>query len=217
LASNTVQGGFGVSDELILYYAPQSRAGGVRILLEELGVPYTLHTINIKAGEQLQPAYLAVNPMGKVPAIRHNGAIVTEQVAIYIYLADAYASAGLAPPIGDKLRGPYLRWLVFYGTCVEPAAVDRAMKREPGGRAMSPYGDFDTVIGTIVAQLRTGPWLLGERYTAADTLWGTALGWMTKFGIIPGGPEIDAYLARFQARPAVQAAQAKEAAEAGSA
>ena len=206
-----------MSDELILYYAPQSRAGGVRILLEELGVPYTLHTINIKAGEQLQPAYLAVNPMGKVPAIRHNGAIVTEQVAIYIYLADAYASAGLAPPIGDKLRGPYLRWLVFYGTCVEPAAVDRAMKREPGGRAMSPYGDFDTVIGTIVAQLRTGPWLLGERYTAADTLWGTALGWMTKFGIIPGGPEIDAYLARFQARPAVQAAQAKEAAEAGSA
>jgi glutathione S-transferase len=143
--------------------------------------------------------------------------IVTEQVALYIYLADAFANAGLAPPIGDRLRGPYLRWLVFYGTCVEPAAVDRAMKREPGGRAMSPYGDFDTVIGTIVAQLRTGPWLLGERYTAADTLWGTALGWMTKFGIIPGGPEIDAYLARFQARPAVQAAQAKEAAEAGSA
>ena len=206
-----------MSDELILYYAPQSRAGGVRILLEELGVPYTLHTINIKAGEQLQPAYLAVNPMGKVPAIRHNGVIVTEQVTICIYLADAFANAGLAPPIGDKLRGPKLRWLVFYGTCVEPAAVDRAMKREPGGRAMSPYGDFDTVIGTIVAQPRTGPWLLGERYTAADTLWGTALGWMTKFGIIPGGPEIDAYLARFQARPAVQAAQAKEAAEAGSA
>jgi glutathione S-transferase len=206
-----------VADELILYYAPQSRAAGVRMLLEELGAPYTLHTLNIKTGEQLQPDYLAINPMGKVPAIRHNGAIVTEQVAIYIYLADAFPAAGLAPPIGDPLRGPYLRWLVFYGTCVEPAAVDRAMKREPGGRAMSPYGDFDTVIGAITAQLRAGPWLLGERYTAADTLWGTALGWMTQFGIIPKGPEIDAYLTRFQARPAIQAAQAKEAAAAGSA
>ncbi len=204
-----------MADELILYYAPQSRAGGVRLLLEELGVPYTMHTIDIKAGEQLQPAYLAINPMGKVPAIRHNGVIVTEQIAIYLYLADAFPQAGLAPAIGDALRGPFLRWLVFYGTCVEPAAVDRAMKREPGGRAMSPYGDFDTVVETIVGQLRAGPWLLGDRYTAADTLWGTALGWMTQFGILPKGPEIAAYLSRFEARPSIKATRAKEAAEAG--
>jgi glutathione S-transferase len=204
-----------VADELILYYAPQSRAGGVRLLLEELGVPYTLHTIDIKAGEQLKPDYLAINPMGKVPSIRHNGVIVTEQIAIYLYLADAFPQAGLAPAIGDPARGPYLRWLVFYGTCVEPAAVDRAMKREPGGRAMSPYGDFDTVVGTIIGQLRTGPWLLGDRYTAADTLWGTALGWMTQFGILPKGPEITAYLSRFEARPSIQAARTREAAEAG--
>jgi glutathione S-transferase len=153
--------------------------------------------------------------MGKVPAIRHNGVIVTEQIAIYLYLADAFPQAGLAPAIGDPARGPYLRWLVFYGTCVEPAAVDRAMKREPGGRAMSPYGDFDTVVGTIIGQLRTGPWLLGDRYTAADTLWGTALGWMTQFGILPKGPEITAYLSRFEARPGIKAARAKEAAESG--
>lgn len=203
-----------MSDELVLYYAPQSRARGVRILLEELGVSYTPHRLNIKTNEQMSPAYRAINPMGKVPAIRHNGVLVTEQAAIYIYLADAFPKTGLAPAIGDALRGPYLRWLVFYGSCVEPAGVDKAMKREPGARAMSPYGDFETMHTALTEQLRPGPWLLGEHYTAADILYGTALGWLTKFGIIPLGPEVSLYMDRFNARPAVVAITAKDEAEA---
>ncbi len=206
-----------MADELIFYYSPQSRSTGVRVLLEELGVPFTPHLVNIRTGDNLDPAFRAINPMGKVPAIRHNGAVVTEQVAIYIYLADAFPQAGLAPAIGDPLRGPYLRWLVFYAACVEPAGVDRALKREPGARAMSPYGEFDAVVSALTDQLRTGPWMLGDRYTTVDTLYGTALGWLTHFGIIPRGAEIDAFLKRFEARPAVQAANAADAAEAAAA
>jgi glutathione S-transferase len=202
-------------DELVFYYAPQTRASGVRVLLAELGIDYTPHRLDLKAGEHLAAEYRAINPMGKVPAIRHNGTVVTEQVAITIYLADAFPAAGLAPAIGDPLRGAYLRWIAFHGACLEPACIDRALKREPGGRAMSPYGDFDTMHAALLDQLRPGPWLLGERFTAADLLYGTALGWLTHFGIVPKGPEVGGFLERFQARPAFQAAMAADAAEAG--
>ena len=141
--------------------------------------------------------------MGKVPAIVHDGALVTEQGAIYLYLADCFPAAGLAPPIGDPLRGPFLRWLFFYGSAFEPALVDRAMQREPGGVAMSPYGSFDAMMGTVVAQLGHGPFLLGEQFTAADVLWGTALAWTTRFKLVPEHPDIVAYVARVSARPAV--------------
>ena len=116
------------TDRITLYYSPQTRATGTRVLLEELGAPYDLHVLNMKAGEQRRPAYLAVNPLGKVPAIRHGEALVTEQVAIYIYLADLFPQAGLAPALDDVRRGPYLRWIAFYGSCFEPALTDRAMK-----------------------------------------------------------------------------------------
>ena len=106
-----------MSDTVTLYHAPNSRSSAALTLLEELGAPYRLHVLNLNAGDQRQPAYLAVNPMGKVPAITHGGALITEQVAIFIYLADLFSNAGLAPQIGDPLRGPYLRWLVFYGSC----------------------------------------------------------------------------------------------------
>lgn len=137
---------------------------------------------------------------------------MTEQVAIYLYLADQFPEAGLAPAIGDPLRGPYLRWLAFYGSSFEPAAVDRALKREPGPAAMSPYGDFDTVIDTVARQLATGPHLLGERFTAADVLWGTALDWMITFNIVPPRPEFTGYVQRFKARPAVVRVSEAEAA-----
>ena len=93
-------------DRITLYYSPQTRATGARILLEELGAPYDLHVLNMKAGEQRQPAYLAINPLGKVPAIRHGEALVTEQVAIFIYLADLFPKAGLTPALDDPSRGP---------------------------------------------------------------------------------------------------------------
>lgn len=197
---------------LDFYHAPNTRSTGVRILLDELGVEHRLHTLDMVAGENRQPAYLAVNPMGKVPAIVHDGALVTEQGAVYLYLADAFPQAGLAPAIGDPLRGPYLRWLAFYGSSFEPAVVDRSLQREPGRRAMSPYGDFDTVMSTITAQLGRGPYLLGARFSAADVLWGMAMSWMTRFELVPDDPRIAAYAARVMERPAAARVQALDAA-----
>lgn len=191
-----------MDSELTLFHAPNTRSTGVRILLEELEAPHRLHVLDTKAGEHRDPAYLAVNPMGKVPAIRHGEAIVTEQAAIYLYLADLFPEKGMAPPIGDPLRGPYLRWMVYYGSCFEPAVIDRAMERDAPPRMMSAYGDFDTVLATVLGGLSTGPYLLGERFTAADVLWGTALTWTTGFKLIPEEPAIMAYVARAKGRPA---------------
>lgn len=186
-----------------LYYATQSRAFGALALLEELGAPYELRPLNLKSGEQRKPEYLAVNPMGKVPAIRHRGEVVTEQGAIYLYLADAFPKAGLSPAIDDPLRGPYLRWLFFYGSALEPACVDKALKREGGPPGTMPYGDFDTTLATLRAQLAKGPWLLGERFTAADVLYGAALGWLTAFGLVDKTPDVMTYVERWNARPSV--------------
>jgi glutathione S-transferase len=199
------------SRDITLFHSPHTRSSGTLVLLEEIGAPYALRVVDMKGGEQRRSDYLAINPMGKVPAILHDDALVTEQVAIYLYLADLFPESGLAPAIGDSLRGPYLRWMVFYAACFEPAVVDRAMNREPGGQAMSPYGDYDTMLATLTAQLKRGPWLLGERFSAADVLWGTALTWTTGFKLVPELPEITGYLARFNVRPAVARAQARDA------
>ena len=189
--------------KLTFFHSPNTRSAGTRILLEELGAPYELHILNMKAGEQRQADYLAVNPMGKVPAILHGDALVTEQVAVYLYLADLFPEAGLAPGLTDPLRGPYLRWLAYYGSCFEPAVIDRALKRDAAPPSMCPYGDFDTMLNTLVGQLKTGPYMLGDRFTAADVLWGTALTWMTGFKILPELPEIIGYIGRFNSRPSV--------------
>ncbi len=197
--------------KITLFHAPNTRSSATMILLEELGAPYDLHILNMKAGEQRAPAYLAINPMGKVPAVTHGAALITEQVAIYIYLADLFPQAGLAPTLNDPQRGPYLRWLVFYGSCFEPAVVDRAMKREPGRPSTVPYGDFDTMFGTLVKQLESGPYFLGERFSAADLLWGSALTWMSAWKLVPDLPVIAAYVQRFTARPSFAKVKAKDA------
>jgi glutathione S-transferase len=198
--------------KITFFHAPNSRSGGTLLLLEELGAPYEMQVINLKTSEQRQPAYLAVNPMGKVPALKHGEALITEQVAIYIYLADLFAEKGLAPPIGDPLRGPYLRWLVYYAASFEPAVLDRSLKRDTAPPSACPYGDFDTMLRTLVDQLAHGPYLLGERFSAADLLWGMALSWTTMFKLVPELPEIAAYAARINARPAVARMRAKDAA-----
>ena len=121
-----------------------------------------------------------------------------------------------APALDDPQRGPYLRWLVYYGSCFEPAVVDRAMKREPGQLAMVPYGDYDTMLKTLTGQLAKGPYLLGEQISAADVLWGTALTWTVMFKLVPELPVITDYVKRMTGRPAfekVKAADAKLAAE----
>jgi glutathione S-transferase len=192
--------------KLTFYHSPQSRSVGALILLEELGADYELRSIDFSQNEQRQAAYLAVNPMGKVPAIVHGGVLVTEQGAVYAYLADLHPEAGIAPAIGDPLRGPYLRWLFFYGSSFEPAIVDRSLKREPAPLATSPYGDYDTMLKTLFEQLGNGPYLLGDRFTAADVLWGTALRWTTMFKLVPETPAVKAYVERVGSRPAAQRA-----------
>jgi len=196
---------------ITFYHSPNTRSVGTFILLEELGAPFTLKALNMKAGEQRQPDFLAINPMGKVPAITHGDALITEQIAIFTYLADLFPQAQLAPALDDPQRGPYLRWMAFYAGCFEPAVVDRALQREPGSTQMVPYGDYDTMLQTLVAQLAKGPYLLGEKISAADILWGTALSWTTRFKLVPELPEIVAYIQRIDSRPSVARVRAKDA------
>ena len=190
------------SRHITLFHAPQSRSAGALVLLEELGADYELHVLDLQKGEQRQPAYLAINPMGKVPAIRHEGVLVSEQGAVYAYLADLYPEAGITPAIGDALRGPYLRWLFYYGSSFEPALIDRSLKREPAPPSTSPYGDYETMLKTLTDQVAAGPYLLGERFTAADVLWGSALRWTTMFKLVPETDVVTAYIARVTSRPA---------------
>lgn len=197
---------------LTLYHHPHSRSAGVRVMLEELGVDYRIELIDLQAGEQRRPEFLALNPLGKLPTLVDGDTVVTEQVAIYLHLADRFPDAGLAPAIGDPGRGSYLRWMVYYASCFEPAVVDRSMKREAAAAMLSPYRDFDSMLAVLEAQLARGPWMLGERLSAADVLWGTALSWTTRFGLVPESPVITQYIERARARPAFQRAAEKDAA-----
>ncbi|MGP1667219.1 MAG: glutathione S-transferase family protein [Rhodanobacter sp.] len=199
------------SPRITFFHAPQTRSGATRGLIEELGIDVDMHVLSLPAGDTRKPEYLAINPMGKVPAIRHGDVLITEQPAVMMYLADLYPEKKLAPPIGDPLRGPYLRWMVFYGSSFEPAVIDKSMQRDPAPLATSPYGDFDTMLGTLVGQLERGPYLLGETFSAADVLYGSALGWMVQFKLVPELPVIRAYTERVMARPAILRAAAADA------
>lgn len=195
---------------LRLHHAAPSRSSTVLWMLEEIGAPYELHVLDLKAGEQRHPAYLAINPMGKVPALEHNGQLITEVGAICLYLADAFPDARMAPPIGDARRGPYLRWMFFQGNAFEPAIIDRALKRDAGPPSMLPYGDFDTTIGTVAKALGKGPWFLGDTFSALDVYFGSAIRWTTEFGLLPKLPEFTALIGRIEARPAFLRAKAKD-------
>jgi glutathione S-transferase len=175
-------------------------------MLEELGVPFDLVTLDLQRNEQRSDEYLAINPMGKVPALRHEGVLVTEQPAILMYLADLYPEKNLAPPVDDPLRGPYLRWMVFYGSCFEPAIMDLSQKREPMPQMACGYGDYDSVMRVVAAQLEQGPWLLGDRFTAADVLWGGALNYGMLFKLVPEWTVFRDYVERVRSRPAIKRA-----------
>ena len=191
-----------MSGKIILHHAAPSRSSTALFMLEEIGAPYELRVLDLKAGDQLKPAFLAINPMGKVPTIEHDGAVVTEVGAICTYLADAFPTAGLAPPVGDPLRGAYLRWMFFQGNCLEPAIVDHALKREPGNRAMMPYGDYETTVGVVEKAIEKGPWFLGERYSAADVYVGSAISWGLQFKLLPERDAFKRYVERLHRRPA---------------
>jgi glutathione S-transferase len=185
-----------MSDTLTLYHWPQSRSAGVRILLEALDTPYTIELLDFTKGAHKSEAFLKINPMGKVPTLVHNGVVITEQVAIYIYLADAFPKNGLAPAIGTPERGTYLRWMAYYGSAFEPAICDKALKLESGSTGMMPYGDFETMQSTLMSKLADTPFMAGQSYSAADILWGTALRWMTQFDLIEINDLLKAYMER---------------------
>ena len=197
--------------QLTLYHAVPSRGAIARWMLEEVGEPYDVHLLNLSQGEQRAPEYLAVNPMGKVPALKHGEVVITEAAAICAYLADAFPKAGLSIPIGDPRRGSYLKWLVFGPGCIEPAVTDRAFprKQEPR-RGMLGYGDYDTVMDVVAKAVAPGPYLMGEQFTAADVVIGANLRWGMMFKLIAERPEFTAYAARLAARPAAQRADAKD-------
>jgi glutathione S-transferase len=197
--------------EIVFYHTPHTRSSDVLRLLEELKAPYTLKVLNLRKGDQRKPEYLAINPMGKVPAIVHGGDVVTELVAIYIYLADLFPDAGLAPSLSDPLRGPYLRWLVYYAACFEPAVQDYTLKRDPAPPHTCFYGDYERVMKTLADQLAKNTYIAGERYTAADVVWGGVLNWMATSDLFVPSSAMKEYIARVQLRPAFAATTAKDA------
>jgi glutathione S-transferase len=194
---------------LKLYHASPSRSSIMRWMLEEIGEPYDIELLSLAAGDQFKPAYLAINPMAKVPALMHDGAIITEAAAICTYLADAFPQAGLSVPIGDPRRGVYLKWLFFAPGCIKPAMIDRAAPRaEPARRAMLGHGDFDTVMNVVANGVAKGPYLMGEQFTAADLVLSSTLRWGLMFKLLPERPEFAAYVGRLGERPALQRAVA---------
>ncbi len=197
-------------DTITFYHAAPSRGAIVRWMLEEVGAPYRVELLDLTRNGQKSPSYLALNPMGKVPAIVHRGVVVTEAVAICCYLADAFPAAGLAPAIGEPLRGPYLRWSIFEASALEPAIIDRMLQRPPGRPGALGYGDFDTTMNVVAQAVTPGPYLLGERFSTADVLIGSALRWGTMVSVVPERPEFAAYLGRLAERPALQRAMAKD-------
>jgi glutathione S-transferase len=197
--------------KLTLYHAAPSRSSITRWMLEEIGEPYDIHLLSLSKGDNRAPDYLAVNPMGKVPALKHGDTVITEGAAICAYLADEFPRAKLNVPIGTPRRGVYLQWLFFGPSCIEAAVIDRASPRkEAPRRAMLGYGDFDTVMDVTAKAVATGPYLMGEQFTAADVVIGSTLRWGMMFKLLPERPEFAAYVNRFAARPALQRAEAKD-------
>jgi len=192
-----------MADELVLYTNPQSRGRIARWMLEEIGQPYRVEVLDY-ATTMKAPAYLAINPMGKVPSLRHGAAVVTETPAICAYLADAFPQAGLAPPAGDRLRAPYYRWLFFAAGPAEAAASNQAMGFvvPPERERMMGYGRMALVLDTLESAVQQSDYLAGNAFTAADLYVGSHLGFGMMFGMIEKRPAFERYWQRLSARPA---------------
>jgi glutathione S-transferase len=192
-----------MNDELVFYMNPNSRARIVRWMLEEVGAPYRAEQLDYR-NTMKSPEYLAINPMGKVPAITHRGVVVTECAAICAYLADAFPEKNLAPAAGDPARGTYYRWLFFAAGPVEACVTDKALgvTVPPDKEPMVGYGKLDSVVAALEHAMSKGDYLLGDRFSAADVYVGSQLGWSMMFGTLPKRPVFEAYWKRISARPA---------------
>lgn len=192
-----------MSEDLVFYTHPMSRGRIVRWMLEELGQPYS--TELLEYGTTMKaPDYLAINPMGKVPAIRHGDAVVTECGAICTYLADAFPEAGLAPPPGDPQRAPYLRWLFFGAGPVEAAVTNKSLGFEipTDKQGQVGYGCWDDVNAALDSLLSANSYVTGERFTAADVYLGSQIGWGLMFGTLEKRPALERYWEVISSRPA---------------
>jgi glutathione S-transferase len=192
-----------MSEELIFYTNPMSRGQIVRWMLEEVSQPYETRVLDY-ATTLKAPEYLAVNPMGKVPAIKHNGQVVTECAAICAYLADAFPKAGLAPPADSPARAPYYRWLFFAAGPVEAAITNKSCGFTPTEQQqrMMGYGTFEKTLDAVEGAVGAGDYLAGGKFSAADLYLGSQLSFGLRFGTLEKRPAFEAYVARLTARPA---------------
>jgi len=204
-----------MADELVLYTNPMSRGRIARWMLEEVGQPYKTEVLDY-ASTMKAPAYLAINPMGKVPALRHDDLIVTETAAICAYLADAFPLAGLAPPSGSKLRAPYYRWLFFTAGPVEAALSNKALgfAVPPDRERMMGYGNMAQTLDTLEAAVSRGNYLIGDSFTAADLYVGSQIGFGMMFDTLEKRPAFEKYWQRVNSRPACRRASELDDAQA---
>ena len=201
-----------MSNAPVLYHCPQTRGGTTHWMNEELGAPCEIKLVDIKKGDQKKPDYLAINPMGKIPALTHDGIAVTEGAAICAYLADLYADKGLAPTLDDPKRGAYFRWMFFAPSCIEPAMLDKFSGVTRENPASTGHGLVDDVLGAVDSALENGPYLLGDQFTAADVVFGGTLNFALMFGAFDKKPAYVEYTERLMSRPAVQSANEKNGA-----
>ncbi|WP_418320705.1 glutathione S-transferase family protein [Piscinibacter sakaiensis] len=193
--------------QLIFYTNPMSRGRIAHWMLEEIGQPYS--TVWLEYGEAMRtPEFLAVNPLGKVPALQHGDVVVTEAAAICAYLADQFGDAGLIPLPGDPARAAFYRWLFFAAGPLEAAVTAKTLGWQvpEGKRSMVGFGSYDEAIDVLETALQPGPYVCGERFSAADVYLGAQLGWGMMFGTIPKRPVFEDYVGRTHSRPAAQRA-----------
>jgi glutathione S-transferase len=193
-----------MSEPVVLYYNPMSRSRVVHWLLEELGVPYRIELLRFDKLEHKTPAYLQINPMGKVPCIVDHGVVVTECGAICAYLADNYPRAQLAPALHDPARASYLRWMFFAAGCIEPALVDKMYARAPVRPGAIGYGSHEDVLHALEIALAPGPYILGDRFSAADVYVATEVQWGLLTKALEPRPSFLRYVALNAERPAFE-------------
>jgi glutathione S-transferase len=196
-----------MAEDLVLYTNPMSRGRIARWMLEEVGVPYRAEMLEFSTTMKA-PAYLAINPMGKVPAIRHGKTVVTECPAICAYLADAFPEAGLAPPPAQ--RGAYYRWLFFAAGPLEACITNRALKFEPPAerQVMVGYGNFAAVMDALDKAVSAHAYVAGDHFSAADVYVGSHINFGLQFGSIEKRPSFSEYSARITDRDAYRRAKA---------
>jgi glutathione S-transferase len=196
---------------ITLYHHPFSRAAGAVWMLEEVGVPYELRFVDFAKNEQKSASVVELNPMGKLPVLTDGDVVITESAAIGLYLADRYAAGRLAPALDDPARGTYLRWSLFAPSVIEPGVIAKGS----GGQfrpSQAGWGTFDAMIDAITAAITGREYLLGDRFTMADVIFGGTLRFMMRVGSLEKRALFTAYTDRLSARPASQRADARNAA-----